>query len=170
MQVAQGEQRRVAAENERLRQMEIERARPQPCTVPLGDPPRGQKFGEGLIALSVNLGPFIPPALRRKSRFMNLAATLHWATALLWHLWHFDSQSRSGTAAKRFQGQFGWLRGFAICLPDWMACQAVMGRALTFSGQAGIYTLLLALPTLILGAISFDIPLLYFPPKVIYEF
>ena len=78
-------------------------------------------------------------ALRQKSRFMNLAATLHWATALLWHLRHFESQSRSGIAAKRFQGQFGWLREFATCLPDWMACQAVMGRALTFIGQAGIY-------------------------------
>ena len=59
LQVAQGEQRRVTAENEqlrqRLRELEIERARPQPCTVPLGDPPRGQQYGEGLIALSVNL-------------------------------------------------------------------------------------------------------------------
>lgn len=85
------------------------------------------------------LAHFIPPAPKQKSRFMNLAPSIQWATALLWHLRHFESHARVGIAAKRFQSEFGWLRKFADDLREWQACHAVIARALCFVRDKGIY-------------------------------
>lgn len=85
------------------------------------------------------LAHFIPPAPKQKSRFMNLAPTIQWASALLWHLRHFESHAREGVAAKRLQSKFGWLREFAADIREWEACHAVIDCALQFVRGAGVY-------------------------------
>lgn len=85
------------------------------------------------------LAPFTPPAFKTKARFMNLAATLRWAGAVLWHGEHSKSQSRRRITAQRWQDKLGWLRKFAPNLREWQACQAVVDTALKFLNQRGLF-------------------------------
>lgn len=110
----------------------------------LGDDPRYAAFQRRVNGLrsalqQTELAHFVPPALKQKSRFMNLAPTIQWAEAVLWHLRHFESQARVGIAAQRLQSKFGWLRPFASDVQEWKACHDVIGCALTFGRRAGVY-------------------------------
>ena len=114
-----------------------------------------QKLGWARSALQqTELAHFIPPGIKPKSRFMNLAPTLKWATTMLWHLEHSESQSRKGIADSRMEEKMGWLRGFAASIQTWQECQQVISVSLTFLNQQGIFqgaterlqTLLAAIP------------------------
>jgi hypothetical protein len=85
------------------------------------------------------LAHFIPPAFKVKARFMNLAPTLTWASAILWHLDHPESQSRKGVTESRLTEKLGWLRDFAPSIQQWQACQEVVSTALTFTNQQGLF-------------------------------
>jgi len=85
------------------------------------------------------LAHFIPPGFKMKARFMNLAPTLTWATAVLWHLDHPESRSRQGIEASRMLEKLGWLRDFAPSIQQWQVCQEVVSTALTFINQQGIF-------------------------------
>ncbi len=114
-----------------------------------------KKLGWARSALQqTELAHFIPPGIKPKSRFMNLAPTLKWATSMLWHLEHPESQSRAGIAESRLEEKMGWLRGFAPSIQTWQECQRVISVSLTFLNQQGIFqgaterlqTLLAAIP------------------------
>jgi hypothetical protein len=85
------------------------------------------------------LAHFTPPAFKTKARFMNLAATLRWAKAVLWHGEHPDSQSRRGVTVRRMEEKLGWLRRFAPHLREWQACQDVIDAALALLNERGIF-------------------------------
>ncbi len=85
------------------------------------------------------LAHFLPPGFKMKARFMNLAPTLNWASAILWHLNHPESRSREGIKECRMTEKLGWLRDFAPCIQSWQECQEVIATALTFINQRGIF-------------------------------
>ena len=85
------------------------------------------------------LAHFIPPAFKMKARFMNLAPTLTWASTVLWHLDHPESESRQGITESRMVEKLGWLRDFASSIQQWQVCQEVVSTALTFLNQQGIF-------------------------------
>jgi hypothetical protein len=85
------------------------------------------------------LAHFIPPGFKMKARFMNLAPTLTWASAVLWHLDRPESRSRQGIKASRMLEKLGWLRDFAPSIRQWQVCQEVVSTALTFINQQGIF-------------------------------
>lgn len=85
------------------------------------------------------LAHFIPRAFKVKARFMNLAPTLTWASTLLWHLDHPESESRKGVTESRMMEKLGWLRDFAPSIRQWQVCQDVVSTALKFINQQGIF-------------------------------
>lgn len=85
------------------------------------------------------LAHFIPPAAKMKSRFMNLAPTLKWASAVLWHLNHPKSRSRKNVTESRMEQKLGWLREYALDIRTWQQCQNVVSTALTFINKQGIF-------------------------------
>lgn len=85
------------------------------------------------------LAHFIPPSCKMKARFMNLAATLTWASTVLWHLDHPESRSRNGVTENRMREKLGWLAEFASNIRQWQACQEVISAALTFINEQGVF-------------------------------
>lgn len=85
------------------------------------------------------LAHFIPPSFKTKARFMNLAPTLHWATTVLWHLGHPESQSRQNVTPERMREKLGWLEEFAPNIAQWQECQAVISTTLTLLNTEGIF-------------------------------
>jgi hypothetical protein len=85
------------------------------------------------------LAHFTPPTFKTKARFMNLASTLRWAIAGLWHWDHPESKSRQGITPERLQDKLGWLPAFAPKLREWQACQEVVDTALKFLNERGLF-------------------------------
>lgn len=84
------------------------------------------------------LAHLVPPSMRPKARFMNLAATLHWATTMLWLLETPDAKGRASITAERLEDKLGWLRPFAADIARWMACQRVVSTGVTFVNEQGL--------------------------------
>jgi hypothetical protein len=83
----------------------------------IGNDPRFKEFckqsGTTRSAIQqTELAHLAPPKPKPKSRFMNLAAILHWATAVFWLLDHPEAKSRSGITDKRMEDKLGWLSEF----------------------------------------------------------
>jgi hypothetical protein len=98
-----------------------------------------QLSGTRCALQQTELAHFIPPAFKMKARFMNLAPTLTWASTVLWHLDHPESQSRQGITKSRMMEKLGWLREFASDIRQWQVCQEVVTTALTFLNERGIF-------------------------------
>lgn len=84
------------------------------------------------------LAHLVPPTTRPKARFMNLAATLHWATAMLWLLNTPDAKGRATITAQRLEEKLGWLRPFAADIARWEACQQVVSTGVTLVNEQGL--------------------------------
>lgn len=84
------------------------------------------------------LSHFMPPPLKQKSRFMNLASLLRWSAMVLHHLDHPESNSRRGVTPERIEQKLGWLRDFADELSQWRACQEVIDKALSWINRQGL--------------------------------
>jgi hypothetical protein len=84
------------------------------------------------------LSHFAPPPLKQKSRFMNLAPLLRWATMVSYHLSHAHSEARVGVTANRMNEKLGWLREYREDLVCWAACQEVIDVALSFINHEGL--------------------------------
>jgi hypothetical protein len=84
------------------------------------------------------LAHLVPPSVRPKSRFMNLAATLHWARAMLWLLDTPDAKGRASISAERLEEKLGWLREFAPDIARWATCQQVVSTGVTFVNEQGL--------------------------------
>jgi hypothetical protein len=99
-----------------------------------------KKLGGTRPALQqTELAHFIPPGLKMKARFMNLAPTLSWASTIVWHLDHPQSRSRAGVTESRMTEKLGWVRDFAAGIREWQACQDVISAGLTLINQQGIF-------------------------------
>jgi hypothetical protein len=84
------------------------------------------------------LAHLVPPSVRPKARFMNLAATLHWAAAMRWLLDTPDAKGRVSITAFRLEEKLGWLRPFADDVARWLACQNVVSIGVTFVNEQGL--------------------------------
>jgi len=83
------------------------------------------------------LDQFAPPALRSKSRFMNVGKLLEWAMMVLYHLDH-PSASEAGISDERMEEKLGWLREYADDLQSWNQCQKVIDQSLTVINTMGL--------------------------------
>lgn len=84
------------------------------------------------------LAHLVPLATKQKARFMNLAATLHWATTMLWLLDTPNAKGRESITAERLEDKLGWLRAFAADIARWTACQRVISTGVTFVNEQGL--------------------------------
>ena len=98
-----------------------------------------QLSGTRCALQQTELAHFVPRTFKMKARFMNLAPTLDWASTVLWHLEHPESQSRQGITESRMMEKLGWLREYASSINQWQVCQQVVSTALTFINQQGIF-------------------------------
>ena len=84
------------------------------------------------------LAHLVPPGVRSKARFMNIATTLRWATTMLWLLDTPDAKGRAAITAERLEDKLGWLRPFVADIARWSACQQVVSTGLTFINEQGL--------------------------------
>ncbi len=84
------------------------------------------------------LSHFVPPPLKQKSRFMNLASLLRWAAMVNHHLSDAYSKARIDITTDRMHEKLGWLRDYRDDLACWGACQKVIDTALSFINSAGL--------------------------------
>jgi hypothetical protein len=89
-------------------------------------------------AQQTELSHFSPPPLKQKSRFMNLAPLLRWASMVSHHLSDAHSEARVGITAERMNEKPGWIREYRGELACWAACQEVIDVALTFINHDGL--------------------------------
>lgn len=80
-----------------------------------------------------------PPSSKPKSRFMNLAAILTWASMILWLLDHSDAEGRDEITDERLTEKFGWLREFSEDIAIWNECQDVVSAGVTFINEQGLF-------------------------------
>lgn len=80
-----------------------------------------------------------PPSSRPKSRFMNLAAILHWAALILWLLDHPEAKGREGISDERLTEKLGWVREFSEEIAIWNECQDVVSAGVTFMNEQGLF-------------------------------
>ena len=85
------------------------------------------------------LAHLTPPGKKPKARFMNLAATLKWATMVLWHLSHPYSNARREMTTARMNEKLGWLRKYRDDIEHWLACQSVVSVSLTFINEQAVF-------------------------------
>ena len=85
------------------------------------------------------LAHLTPPGKKPKARFMNLAATLKWATMVLWHLSHPYSNARRELTTSRINEKLGWLRKYRDDIEHWLACQSVVSVSLTFINEQAVF-------------------------------
>ncbi len=110
----------------------------------VGNHPRFAEFnthlGKSRSAIQqTELAHLTPPCQKPKARFMNLAATLDWAAAVLWLLDHPDAKTRGSLRPERLEEKLGWLRSFAQELPQWRECQQVVNAGVTFINEQGLF-------------------------------
>jgi hypothetical protein len=80
-----------------------------------------------------------PPSSKLKSRFMNLAAILHWAAIILWLLDHPNAKGRIGITDERLTEKLGWVREFSEDIAIWNECQDVVSAGVTFINEQGLF-------------------------------
>ena len=85
------------------------------------------------------LAHLTPPAQKPKARFMNLGATLLWATMVLWQLSNPNSEGRREISTKRMNEKLGWLRSFRDDVRRWNGCQAVVSQSVTLINEQGLF-------------------------------
>jgi hypothetical protein len=85
------------------------------------------------------LSVFVPPPLKVKSRFMNLAGLLRWAGMASYFLDQPQSAVREGISDERMNEKLGWLRAYREDLVGWTACQRVINAALNFINHQGLF-------------------------------
>lgn len=80
-----------------------------------------------------------PPNSKPKSRFMNLAAILHWAAMIMWLLDHPEAKGRAGITDERFAEKLGWVHEFSEEIAIWNECQDVVSAGVTFMNDQGLF-------------------------------
>lgn len=84
------------------------------------------------------LAHFVPRAIKKKSRFMNMDGILEWAEMALWHLDHPQSKARSGISQSRFQEKLGWLTQYREKIDQWLECLKIVKAGTAMIAKRGI--------------------------------
>lgn len=84
------------------------------------------------------LGYFTPPAQKETARFMNLGPTLSWASMMLYHLDHPDSQARQGISESRMDEKLGWVQDYREDIQCWSRCQSIIQTSLRLINREGL--------------------------------
>lgn len=100
----------------------------------------GGMLGQTRSAIQqTELAHLTPPSPKQKARFMNLSATMNWASAILWLLQNPQAKARELVTAKRLEEKLGWIRAYADDVAAWSECQRVIDISLTFINQQGVF-------------------------------
>lgn len=91
------------------------------------------------VIQQTELAHLVPPGVRPKARFMNLAPLLSWGAMMLWLLEHPEARGRRSITVERMDDKLGWLRGFAPDVARWAACQRVVSTGVTFINEQGLF-------------------------------
>lgn len=81
----------------------------------------------------------VPPAPKPKARFMNLEATLRWASKTAAIVRHPPAVVQERVRPERLQEKLGWLQEFAADIAEWSEWQAIVNVTVAFVNQQGIY-------------------------------
>lgn len=98
-----------------------------------------KRWGQTRSAVQqTELGCFTPPAQKEKARFMNLGPTLRWASMILYHLDHPDSEARKGISESRFNEKLGWVGAYRDDILCWRRCQSIIQTSLRLINREGL--------------------------------
>ncbi len=96
--------------------------------------------GQTRLAIQqTELAHLTPVSPKPKARFMNLSATLKWASMVLWHLAHPHSAARQEITTSRMNDKLGWLRKYRDDILRWSRCQDVVSMSVTFVNEQGLF-------------------------------
>lgn len=77
-----------------------------------------------------------PPALKTKSRFMNIAPIIAWAEMVLGVLDHPNADP--SIDAEKLQDRLGWLRDYRQQIGSWKRCCEIIGHSLAWINRQGL--------------------------------
>ena len=89
--------------------------------------------------MRLGVAALTPVSPKPKARFMNLSATLNWASMVLWHLSHPLSIARQTIPTSRMNNKLGWLRKYRADIFRWSRCQKVVSTGVTFVNEQGVF-------------------------------
>jgi len=106
--------------------------------------PRWQEFqrrlGQTRCAIQqTELAFLAPPTPKLKSRFMNLASTLQWASKALAIVQQPPPTVQERVRPERLQEKLGWLHEFAADIGEWFEWQRIVDVVVTFVNRQGVY-------------------------------
>jgi hypothetical protein len=85
------------------------------------------------------LAHLVPPSVRPKARYMNLARTIRWMSMIVWLLQNPKAQARAGISDARLQSKLGWVTQYADDIAVWQECQDVVSRSVTFINEQYLF-------------------------------
>lgn len=85
------------------------------------------------------LAHLVPPTVRPKARFMNLAATIRWMSMIVWLLKNPNAKGRAGISDERMQEKLGWVIEYAEDIAVWQECQNVITKSVTFINEQYLF-------------------------------
>jgi hypothetical protein len=106
--------------------------------------PRWQDFQQRLVQTrcaiqQTEMGFLVPPGPRPKARFMNLEATLQWASKVLAIVQQPPAEVQEWVRPERLQEKLGWLQQFAADIAEWYEWQAIVNMVVGFVNRRGVY-------------------------------
>lgn len=85
------------------------------------------------------LAHLVPPTVRPKARFMNLAATIRWMSMVAWLLKNPTAKGRVGISEDRMQEKLGWVEEYREDIAVWQECQDVISTCVTFINEQYLF-------------------------------
>jgi len=106
--------------------------------------PRWQDFqtrlGQTRCAIQqTELAFLVPPSPKPKARFMNLEATLQWASKTRAIVEQPPAVVQEHVRPERLQEKLGWLQEFASDIAEWLEWQTLVNVVVAFVNRQGIY-------------------------------
>lgn len=106
--------------------------------------PRWQEFqkrlGQTRCAIQqTELAFLVPPAPKPKARFMNLQATLQWASKTRAIVQQPSAAVQQHACPERLQEKLGWLQEFAADIAEWQEWQTIIDGVVASVNRQGIY-------------------------------
>ncbi len=85
------------------------------------------------------LAHLVPPTVRPKARFMNLAATIRWMSMIVWLLKNPNATGRAGISEDRMQDKLAWVTEYTEDIAVWLECQNVVSKCVTFINEQYLF-------------------------------
>lgn len=90
------------------------------------------------LVQQTELAHLTPPALKTKSRFMNIAPMITWASMMLGILENPTADEAGVTDTAKLNQRFGWLRAFTESIASWRRCCEIISWSLAWINTQGI--------------------------------